>query len=148
MNCPTNAKEGLRAYHGGCHCGLIQLTYRTAIDPARWSLRHDGCTFCHKHGVAATSDPEGEVVLEFKDSGRLRRYRFGTRSADFLICGDCGVFVTAVTETPAGMRAVLNSRALTDMALDNARIVVASLDGESVESRQARRARNWTPVKS
>lgn len=138
----------MNSFRGGCHCGLIQLTYRTALAPEQWPLRYDACSFCGKHGVAATSDPAGEVVLEFRDSMRIQRYRFGTRSADFLICGDCGVFVAAVTETPAGPRAVINARALADVALDFSRVTIASLEGESLETRQARRARNWTPIKA
>lgn len=135
-------------YRGGCHCGLVRLTYRTAVEPARWPLRHDGCSFCHKHGVVATSDPTAEVVFAFVDGARERRYRFGTRTADFLICSECGVFVAAVTETAGGPRAVINARALSGVTLDLGRVTVVSLEGESAEARQARRARNWTPVRN
>jgi hypothetical protein len=134
-------------YRGGCHCGLVQLTYRTALEPERWSLRHDGCSFCRKHGVVATSDPVGEVTFVLRDGGRERRYRFGTKTADFLICGECGVFVAAVTDTPNGTRAVINARVLSDVTLDFDRVTIASLDAESAEERQARRSRNWTPVR-
>jgi len=137
----------LNAYHGGCHCGLIQVTYFTALDPATWPLRHDGCSFCTKHAVVATSDPAGSVGFEFRDAARVHRYRFGTRSADFLICDTCGVFVAAVTATPAGTRAVINARTFTDVPLDFNRVALASLDGESTEVRHARRLRNWTPVR-
>jgi hypothetical protein len=137
----------VKAYQGGCHCGGIQLTYWTATDPSNWPLRDDGCSFCRKHGVVATSDPSGEVEFAIADPHRVRRYRFATCSADFLVCGDCGVFVAAVTETPVGMRAVINARALAGVSLDWTRIAFTSLDGESLEQRQARRARNWTPVK-
>jgi len=135
-------------FQGGCHCGLIQLTYRTALEPAVWPLRHDGCSFCIKHGVVATSDPAGDVGFEFRDATRVRRYRFGTRSADFLICDTCGVFVAAITTTPAGSRAVINARTFIDVPLDFNRVTLASLDGESIEARRARRLRNWTPVKN
>ena len=136
----------MNAYHGSCHCGLIQLTYRTALDPAHWPLRDDGCTFCRKHAVAATSDPSGEVTFNFREDARVQRYRFDTLSADFLICETCGVFVAATTATPNGHRAVINARVLNDVELDYSRVVHASLEGESLEARQARRARNWTPV--
>jgi hypothetical protein len=136
------------AYQGGCHCGLIRLTYQTALDPAVWPLRHDGCSFCRKHGVVATSDPAGNVGFEFRDPARVRRYRFGTGSADFLICEACGVFVAAVTATPMGARAVINARVVIDVPLDFNRVTLASLDGESIDARHARRLRNWTPVKS
>ena len=136
----------MKEYHGGCHCRALQITYRTAVEPEHWPLRDDGCSFCRKHGVVATSDPAGEVVLAFGGNGQPRRYRFGTRTADFLICGECGVFVAAVTETAAGPRAVINARALTGVTLDLQKVAVVSLEGESAEQRQARRSRNWTPV--
>jgi len=135
-------------YRGGCHCGIVQLTYRTDLEPGRWPLRHDGCSFCHRHGVVATSDPSGEVVFAFAAGREPRRYRFGTRTADFLICGECGVFVAAVTETPGGTRAVINARVLSGVTLDFGKVAVVSLDGESAPQREARRARNWTPVRA
>jgi len=137
----------VKEYRGGCHCGLVQLAYRTTLEPARWPLRHDGCSFCRKHGVVATSDPNGEVVFAFGNRARERRYRFGTRTADFLICGECGVFVAAVTETAGGPRAVVNARVMSDVTLDLGSVTVMSLEGESTEERQARRSRNWTPVR-
>lgn len=138
----------MNAYQGGCHCGVILLTYRTTLDPAVWPLRHDGCSFCSKHAVVATSDPGGYVTFEFRDAARVRRYRFGTASADFLICDTCGVFVAAVTETPMGERAVINARVVINVPLDLNRATLASLDDESIEARHARRLRNWTPVKN
>jgi hypothetical protein len=136
----------LKEYRGSCHCGLLQLVYRTAVAPADWPLRHDGCSFCRKHGVVATSDPAGEVSLALAGGGQTRRYRFGTRTADFLICGECGVFVAAITGTADGLRAVINARVLSDVTLDFGNVVAASLDAESAQERQARRSRNWTPV--
>jgi hypothetical protein len=136
----------VKEYRGGCHCGQVQFTYWTSVQPERWPLRHDGCSFCRRHGVVATSDPAGEVA--FAGGGQTQRYRFGTRTADFLICGNCGVFVAAVTETPGGLRAVINARALSGVTLDFGKVSTVSLDDESAGERQARRTRNWTPVRA
>lgn len=134
-------------YPGGCHCGVLKLNYRTQIDPARWPLRTDGCSFCRRHGVVATSDPAGEVSFEVGDSARVRRYRFGHKTAEFLVCGDCGVFVAAITDTDSGARAVINVRVLEGVALNLGSVTAMDFENERPEQRMERRARNWTPVR-
>ena len=74
----------------------------------------------------ATSDPAGEVAFENEDDPKIRRYRFAQRTAEFLICGECGVFVAALTETGAGRRAVINARVLDGIALNFSAIAHAS----------------------
>ena len=73
-------------------------------------------------------------------------YRFGSRTADYLVCRRCGVYVGAVCETPAGLRAVINTNALTDRAAFSQAASAPDYDGEATEDRLARRARNWTPA--
>ena len=133
-------------YRGGCHCGVLKIIYRTDIDPARWPLRHDGCSFCRRHGVAATSDPSGEIAIEIDDVSRVRRYRFAQRTAEFLLCGECGVFVAALADTASGARGVINARVLDGVALDFNAVTAVHFDDESPAQRTERRSRNWTPV--
>jgi len=133
-------------YRGGCHCGVLEITYRTEVDPAQWPLRHDGCSFCRRHGVVATSDPAGELALKISDHAKVRRYRFGQRTAEFLVCGECGVFVAALTETSRGARAVINARALDGVELDFSAVTSVCFDDETPAQRTERRARRWTPV--
>lgn len=135
-------------YRGGCHCGALKIVYRTEVDPADWPLRHDGCSFCRRHGVVATSDPAGEVELEHADDAKIRRYQFAQRTADFLICGECGVFVAALTDTVAGARAVINVRVLDGVPLDFNTVVHVHFDAETSMQRAERRSRNWTPVRT
>jgi hypothetical protein len=33
-----------------------------------------------------------------REPGKLHRYRFGLKTADFLICADCGVYIGAALE--------------------------------------------------
>jgi hypothetical protein len=135
-------------YPGGCHCGVLKLIYRTEMDPARWPLRTDGCSFCRRHGVVATSDPAGEVSFEFGDPARIRRYRFGQKTAEFLVCGECGVFVAAITDTAGGACAVINVRVLEGLQLNLGGVTAVDFEDESPAQRMERRARNWTPVRS
>ncbi len=136
----------MREYRGGCHCGALGVSYRTDLDPMYWSLRHDGCSFCRRHGVVGTSDPAGELSVKIADPSQVRYYRFAHRTADFLICGKCGVFVAAVTDTEHGKRAVLNARVLDGVSLNWASVADVRFDDESPTQRAERRSLHWTPV--
>jgi hypothetical protein len=136
----------MREYQGRCHCGLIGIVYRTDIDPVGWRLRHDGCSFCRRHGVVATSDPAGNLSVDISDPTKVVRYRFAHRTADFLICGNCGVFVAAATDTAQGKRAVINARVLDGVSLNWASVVNVHFDDESPPQRAERRSLHWTPA--
>jgi hypothetical protein len=136
----------MQEYHGRCHCGVIGINYRTEINSSDWRLRHDGCSFCRCHGVVATSDPMGNLSFDFSDPTKVVRYRFAHRTADFLICGECGVFVAATTDTAKGQRAVINARVLDGVSLNWASVVKVHFDDESPPQRAERRSLHWTPV--
>ena len=90
-------------YRGACHCGAVSAEYET---DAAVRLRQDGCSFCSSRGVKSTSDPNGRLTLTAKT--RLIRYRFGQKTADFLICGACGTYVATSMEGPRGPVGVIN----------------------------------------
>ncbi len=136
----------MQEYQGGCHCGALGITYRTDIDPMYWRLRHDGCSFCRRHGVVGTSDPAGNLSINIEDPSKVRYYRFAHRTADFLICGECGVFVAAITDTTQGKRAVVNACVLDGVSLNWASVADAHFDDESPSQRADRRSLHWTPV--
>jgi len=80
----------LHAFEGRCHCGALGFTLRTSKQPEQWTVRACQCTFCRGHGARTTADPDGSVSFRIADPSKLKRYRFGTRSSDFLVCGECG----------------------------------------------------------
>jgi hypothetical protein len=93
------------------------------------------------------SDPVGQADVWASDWSLVERYRFGSRTADYLICRRCGVYIGAVCDTPAGRRAVINTRCLRDDAAAFVRDAMhPDYDGEAVEARLARRAANWMPT--
>ncbi len=105
-----------------------------------------GCTFCQKHGGVWTSNPEGEVEIWVADADRMQPYRFGTETADFLVCATCGV-VPAVTSLIDGVTyAVVNVRCLEDVSLEEALVSPTDFDGEDTGSRLERRAARWSRV--
>jgi hypothetical protein len=98
-------------------------------------------------GGAPTSSrrlPDGSVAFELARGGALLRYRFGTETADFLVCARCGCLAGALSWIDRRPFAVLNAAPF----VERQAITPAAIDasGESARSRAARRARTWTPV--
>ena len=133
------------AFEGRCHCGAIGFIFHTSQPPARWAVRACQCSFCRGHGARTIADPEGSVTFQITEASKLRRYRFGTQSSDFLICGSCGVYVGALLTSSNGQFATLNINTIR-APLDVSEAAPVSYEGESGEQRQARREQRWTPV--
>jgi hypothetical protein len=132
-------------FEGRCHCGAIRFELRTARAPAQWAVRACQCSFCRGHGARTTSDPEGSVRFSIPDKSKLIRYRFGSRSADFFVCRDCGVYMAAVIDSARGRFATLNVNVLSP-PVDIPAATAISYEGESAGQRLARREQKWTPV--
>jgi hypothetical protein len=128
-------------YRGSCHCGAISAEYETD-ESVR--LRQDGCGFCSSRGVRSASDPKGRLTLV--SQLRLIRYRFGHKTADFLVCPTCGTYVAAQMEGPRSPVGVLNVVGLAIPELKDESATLASLEGESVDERIQRRLSRWTPM--
>jgi hypothetical protein len=125
----------------------VRWELETLLPPSRWSVRACQCRFCRLHGGLSTSDPAGRVRVLVELPELLVRYRFGSRSADFLLCGGCGVYVGAVMEEPDGAWAIVNARTLDDdasVALAPAQPM--SYEGETREQRRVRRRERWSPL--
>jgi hypothetical protein len=132
-------------FEGRCHCGAIGFELRTSRAPGQWAVRACQCSFCRSHGARTTSDPEGSVRFSIPDRSKLNRYRFGSRSADFYVCRDCGVYVAAVITSARGQFATLNVNVLSP-PVDVPVAAAISYDGESPGQKLARREQKWTPV--
>jgi len=85
--------------------------------------------FCRAHGASTVSDPNGHLTIRIAEPDSARRYRFGLKTADFLICTRCGVYVAAVLPDPGGAVAIVNANTF-----------------EGGSPRRARRRADWTPV--
>jgi hypothetical protein len=134
------------AYRGGCHCGDIHVLFETRRPAHELPVRACRCSFCRAHGARTTSDPEGRVSISVSDVSRLSRYRFALRTADYLVCSRCGVYVAAVLEVDGELFATLNVNALDERDAFAAAATPVAYDGETIESRVARRRRQWTPT--
>ena len=135
-----------RAYEGSCHCGAISYVYRTAVPVSQWQVRACQCSFCRTHAALTTSDAAGSVEFRFDRPDDLQLYRFALKTADFVLCRNCGTYLAARITTPKGSYAVVNLRALSRFPPELPVAQGVTYDAESPEDRVARRESHWTPV--
>ena len=133
---------------GSCHCGAVQVAFRTTRPLADLPLGRCDCSFCRRHGARTVADPGGELVIRAKT---LRRYRFGLGITDMLLCAECGVYIAAVIEHEGiehqgRVFATLNANVLEARDTLDPAPPLASYAGETAEARIARRLARWTPA--
>ena len=133
-------------HQGGCHCGNITAKLRLTKGRHEIALRSCACAFCRMHATRTVADPDGLFEMWADDWSLVEPYRFGTRTADYLVCRRCGVYVAAVCESPSGPRAVVNVNCLEDRAEFLQAPSTPNYDGENADARRSRRNANWMPA--
>ena len=131
---------------GSCHCGALSLTFETPAAPEVLPLRICTCSFCAKQGARYTSDPAGRAAFTVADPKALHRYRFGTRTAEILICAKCGTYLAAVTTVEGTLFTAINVNALDDQAPFARMPDVTNFAYQTPEQRGERRQSKWTPA--
>ena len=133
----------MRRINGKCHCGNISYEFLWPEPGSRIPVRACSCTFCTKHGGVYTSHPDGQLTVQISNQNLAHQYSFGTKTAEFHICTECGA-VPFVTSTIKGkVYAVVNVN--TFEGVDRAELdsSVTDFDGESVGDRLERRKKKW-----
>ena len=130
---------------GSCHCGNVSFEFAWPGDAMTIPARRCGCTFCQKHGGVWTSNPAGALIVRIARPAQVSRYEFGTATAEFVVCANCGAVPLVTSRIHDRMYAVVNVNTFDGVDPDQVTIVPASFDGEEVGDRLARRERNWIP---
>jgi hypothetical protein len=133
-------------FAGGCHCGNLTYLFEATAPLETLGLRADMCGFCRSHGAHTTSDPNGTIRISVRDESKLSRYRFALKTADFLVCRDCGVYIGALMEDGGRMWFTVNANSFHEKPLLDFPVVPHNFDSEDVPARIARRRKKWTPV--
>jgi hypothetical protein len=128
-------------YAGRCHCGASAFRFESDRPLAPRACQ---CGFCRRHGARTVSDPAGSARLTLGPA--IIRYQFATRSADYLLCGRCGVYLGALAEIGGALYVTLNLNAFDDPRLDIEPAPVR-YDGETAEAKAERRRLRWTPAR-
>jgi hypothetical protein len=138
--------ESPMKYKGGCHCGNLRIEFETSLNPAEIELRACQCTFCRKHASLAVTDPAGHLAICAAHGKNFGRYTFGLRTAEYLICKTCGVYVAAVTIGESEPRGIAIINCLDERRQFTSAPIAVDYDAESRDQRLERRRRRWTPV--
>jgi len=136
----------MEALLGRCHCGRLEVRFETPSEPATLEPRACQCSFCVRHGARCVSDPAGRITLTAHDGRELVRYRFGLRTADFLLCRMCGVYVAALLSEGPSAWATLNIATLDQRDRFSLPARAVSYDDEDEAGRRERRRTRWTPA--
>lgn len=129
--------------HGRCHCGNISFTLLWQPEPTEIPARACTCTFCVKHGGVWTACSGGELAIQIRDPHAVHHYAFGTHTADFHVCRQCGVVPVVTSALEGAVYAVVNVNTFEGDAAQLVRTHPVSFDGESEAARLERRRRNW-----
>jgi hypothetical protein len=133
-------------YKGGCHCGNLQIELETEISPAAIEVRACQCTFCRKHSSLSVTDPAGHLTIRAEHEDRLGHYAFGLRTAKYLVCRTCGVYVAAVTTGESKPRGIAILNCLDERRQFIREPIAVDYDAENRDDRIERRRQGWTPV--
>ena len=133
----------MRLISGSCHCGNITFELGWPANSAEIPARACTCTFCVKHGGVWTSNPAGTLTVRFKDEEQVSGYAFGTKTATFHVCRQCGVVPVVTSNIEGRTHAVVSVNALNGVDPATLKRAPISFDGEGVGDRLARRERNW-----
>ena len=142
MSAPTAT-----TYQGQCHCGALEVAYESAVAAAETQVRECQCSFCRLHASMTVSDPKGRIRFTEARPGSLKRYRFGLKTAQSLLCAHCGAYMGALMSSRDGAQyAIVNIRTLADRARFTQPPQAMVYDGEDAAARIARREQKWTPA--
>jgi hypothetical protein len=129
--------------NGKCHCGNIAFDLDWPGESPEIPARACDCSFCIKHGGVWTSNPESRLDVVIGDAAHVSKYEFGTRTATFHVCTICGAVPLATSEIAGHRYAVVNVNALENVDTSMLRRTASHFGEEDVDSRLARRSRNW-----
>jgi hypothetical protein len=130
-------------FTGSCHCRNLSFTLDWQPEPTEIPARACGCSFCVKHGGVWTSCPTGSLRVSVVHFERVARYEFGTKTAQFHVCMDCGIVPVVSCEIAGRLYAVVSVNAFDNVDAAMLKRSPASFDGEGQSDRLARRQRNW-----
>jgi hypothetical protein len=128
---------------GKCHCGNIAFELEWEGDPPEIPARACSCSFCAKHGGVWTSSPKSRLAVAIRDVSLVSKYAFGSRTATFHVCSRCGAVPLVTSEIANRLYAVVNVNVLENVDQSWLCRAAVTFEGEDVESRLARRQRNW-----
>ncbi|MGC1520822.1 MAG: hypothetical protein WA803_04715 [Steroidobacteraceae bacterium] len=128
---------------GGCHCKNLSFVLDWPGATPDVAARACGCSFCMKHGGVWTSHPDAKLSVAIRRADIVSKYAFGTETATFYVCARCGAVPIVTSEIAGRLYAVVNVNTFENFDPARLRRQGADFEGEELQSRLARRQRNW-----
>ena len=100
-----------------CYCGNIQAEVLLSKPLTEIVPRACDCDFCVKHGAEYVSDATGAMAIRIRNPDKIALFAQGSRAAEFLICGECGVLFGGTLSIDGSLRGTLNARTLVNRSL-------------------------------
>lgn len=138
--------SSVHSYSGKCHCGAVSVELSLPRPASQMRIRACQCGFCRPRGTRTIADPAGSLLISAAGPGQIRGYRFGLKTADYLLCATCGSYIGAVQEELGGLISVINVGGLDIAEFSGAVPDPVRYDGESAADRMARRRTYWMPA--
>ena len=85
----VGSAEISRSHRLLCHCGTVELILdlpEGIVEPKRCN-----CSFCRRRGAIVASVAEDGITI-VKGHDQIRRYQFGTHTAEHFFCNECGIY--------------------------------------------------------
>lgn len=139
---------------GGCHCKAMRYELHWPVDAEKGAMvnipgRRCSCSFCTRIGGVWTSHPQARLNIVEDANHPVTSYRFGTKTADFLFCSNCGIAPVVTCELQGRLYAVVNVNTFdrpSDKPDEGPWEIEPGdtcFDGESTEDRLDRRQARW-----
>ena len=135
----------MRKIDGKCHCGNITYHFYWPGDEKEIPVRSCSCSFCVKRGGTYTSHRAAKLEAVIHNPSLLSLYQFGTRTAEFYVCAQCGSVPFVTSRIDGDLYAVVNVNTLEGVDPSVFVGAMSNFDGESKETRLERRKRGWIP---
>ncbi len=130
---------------GRCHCGNIGYTLQSPIPKTELPIRGCDCSFCSKQGATYTSHPQGKLRVKIADGASTQWYRYGSETAEVLLCTICGVFPLITCDIDDHLYAVLNANSINGLHIDPGKLSVVQRETLSLVEMLEKRQENWIP---
>jgi len=138
----------MHTFEGGCHCRNLWYLFEASAPLEALGLRACMCSFCRAHGARNTSDPHGTMRIDVRNREKLVRYRFGLKTADFLLCANCGAYIGALLPDDGRGWFTVNVNTFRESPRLDFPLQPIVYDNEDSGGRADRRKAKWTPVTS
>ena len=90
-----------------------------------------------------TAHSGSNLEVTVREPSLLSSYGFGTNTAEFQVCAQCGVMPVVTSTIDNHVYAVVNVNTFQNVDPSLIHRAPADFEGEEVETRLARRTRNW-----